>query len=117
VLAREALMPPWRTLLGALRTMEARGEVRGGRFLAGMVGEQFALPEAVDTLRAVRRATHEPETVLVAAADPLNLVGILVPGARVPAAAHEVVAFRDGVAVETGELGVVLSRLKRASAS
>ena len=113
--AREARVSSWRALLGALRTLEARGEVRGGRFVAGLVGEQFALPEAVETLRAVRRR-HEPgEVVIVAAADPLNLVGILLPGPRLPATAREVVAFRDGVPVETGELGAVLSRLGRAS--
>ena len=113
LLARETRMPPWRAVLGALRTLEARGEVRGGRFVAGLVGEQFALPEAVEALRAVRRRSEGTETVVVAAADPLNLVGILVPGARVSPAAREVVAFRDGAAVETGELGSVLSRLRR----
>src|SRR5213078_3990092 len=112
LLAREARMPPWRVVLGALRTLEARGEIRGGRFVAGLVGEQFALPEAVEALRAVRRGAQEPETV-VAAADPLNLVGVLVPGARLSPMAHEVIAFRDGAAVETGELGAVLSRLGR----
>src|SRR5437867_5766537 len=113
--ARESRVSSWRGLLGALRTLEARGEVRGGRFVAGLVGEQFALPEAVETLRAVRRR-HEPgELVMVAAADPLNLVGILLPGPRLPATAREVVAFRDGVPAETGELGAVLSRLGRAS--
>src|SRR5204863_37293 len=74
---------------------------------------QFALPEAVEALRAVRRGAQEPETVVVAAADPLNLVGVLVPGARLSPMAHEVIAFRDGAAVETGELGAVLSRLGR----
>jgi ATP-dependent Lhr-like helicase len=113
LLARETRMPPWRVLLGALRTLEARGEIRGGRFVAGLVGEQFALPEAVEALRAVRRRGGETETVVVAAADPLNLVGILVPGARLSPTAREVVAFRDGVAAEVGELGAVLSRLGR----
>jgi ATP-dependent Lhr-like helicase len=117
LLARETRMPPWRTLLGALRTLEARGEVRGGRFVAGLVGEQFALPEAVEALRAVRRRSEESETVVVAAADPLNLVGILVPGPRLPAMAREVVAYRDGVAVETGDLGSVLSRLRRGASA
>jgi ATP-dependent helicase Lhr and Lhr-like helicase len=111
--ARETRWPTWRTMLGALRTLEARGEVRGGRFVQGLVGEQFALPEAVEALRAVRRRHDEPETVVVAAADPLNLVGVIVPGARMAPAAREVVAFRDGVPVETGELGTVLSRLGR----
>jgi ATP-dependent Lhr-like helicase len=105
-------MPPWRALLGAFRALEDRGEVRGGRFVAGLVGEQFALPEAVEALRAVRRRPETAETVVVSAADPLNLAGILVPGARVAPAAREVIAFRDGVAVETGELGTVLSRLR-----
>jgi ATP-dependent Lhr-like helicase len=96
-------MPAWRELLAALRRLEARGEVRGGRFVAGMVGEQFALPEAVEALRAVRRRQGGPETVVVAAADPLNLVGIVVPGARVPPATHEIITYRDGEAVEVGD--------------
>jgi ATP-dependent Lhr-like helicase len=103
LLARETCMPPWRELLHALRRLEARGEVRGGRFVAGMVGEQFALPEAVEALRAVRRRQGGPETVVVAAADPLNLVGIVVPGVRVPPATHEVITYRDGGAVEVGD--------------
>jgi ATP-dependent Lhr-like helicase len=111
LLAREARMPPWRDLVRVLRTLEARGEVRGGRFVAGTVGEQFALPEAVDALRAVRRRAGEGETLIVAAADPLNLSGILVPGPRVAPAAREVIAFRDGAVAETGELGTVRSRL------
>jgi ATP-dependent Lhr-like helicase len=111
LLTRESRMPPWRELVRVLRTLEARGEVRGGRFVAGMVGEQFALPEAIEALRAVRRRVGEGETVVVAAGDPLNLSGILVPGPRVPPASREVIAFRDGAVVETGELGAVRSRL------
>jgi ATP-dependent Lhr-like helicase len=111
LLTREARMPPWRELVRVLRTLEARGEVRGGRFVAGMVGEQFALSEAVEALRAVRRRAAEGETILVAAGDPLNLSGILVPGPRVPPASREVIAFRDGAVVDTGELGAVRSRL------
>jgi ATP-dependent Lhr-like helicase len=116
LLAREARMPPWRELVRMLRTLEARGEVRGGRFVAGMVGEQFALPGAVEALRAVRRRPGEGEVVIVAAGDPLNLSGILVPGPRVPPAAREVIAFRDGAVVETGELGAVRSRLGQRTA-
>ncbi|MCW5890703.1 MAG: DEAD/DEAH box helicase [bacterium] len=100
VLARESRMPPWRVLLPALRALEARGTVRGGRFVQGMVGEQFALPEAVEALRAVRRREGSSETVTIAAADPLNLVGIVVPGARLAPALHETIVFRDGVPVE-----------------
>ena len=81
--------------------------------VAGLVGEQFALPEAVETLRAIRRRAHEEEVVVVSAADPLNLVGVLLPGGRIAPAAREVIAFRDGAPVESGELGEVLSRLGR----
>jgi ATP-dependent helicase Lhr and Lhr-like helicase len=82
LLARETLAPAWRNLLIALRRMEARGEIRGGRFVAGFLGEQFARPEAVDLLRAVRRAAAR-SALSVAAADPLNLAGIITPGPRV----------------------------------
>ncbi|MBV8343412.1 MAG: DEAD/DEAH box helicase [Candidatus Eremiobacteraeota bacterium] len=81
VIARESLAPPWRELLIALRRMEARGEIRGGRFVAGYVGEQFALPEAIDALRAVRRTGVEPDAVAIGAYDPLNLAGIVLPAA------------------------------------
>jgi len=87
LLARETLAPAWRDLLVVLRRLEARGEIRGGRFVAGLVGEQFARPEAIDLLRAVRRSQDPPEQVTVSAADPLNLAGILLPGPRVSALA------------------------------
>ncbi|MGH3054139.1 MAG: Lhr family helicase [Gaiellaceae bacterium] len=112
LLAREVRAPAWRVLLQIYRRMEARGEIRGGRFVAGFVGEQFALPEAVDTLRAVRRTPEDTEPVVVAAADPLNLVGILTPGARVSPFSNQVVAYRNGVPVEVAELGTVMSRLQ-----
>jgi ATP-dependent Lhr-like helicase len=112
LLARERHSPPWRTLLPSLRRMEARGEVRGGRFVEGLVGEQFALAEAVEALRATRRGRASGEIALVAAADPLNLVGIVVPGARISPYSGQVIAYRDGVAVEIGELGAVRSRLQ-----
>ena len=117
LLAREACAPPWRSLLAVYRRMEARGEVRGGRFIDGFVGEQFALPEAVDALRAGRRAAADAEAVIVAAADPLNLVGILTPGARVSPFSNQVIAYRDGVPVEIGELGTVISRVQQAPAT
>jgi ATP-dependent helicase Lhr and Lhr-like helicase len=87
LLARETLAPLWRDLLPVYRRLEARGEIRGGRFAAAFPGEHFALPDAVDLLRAVRRAEAAPEDLDVAAADPLNLSGILLPGARVSAQA------------------------------
>jgi len=112
LLARERYAPPWRVLLSALRRMEARGEVRGGRFVEGLVGEQFALPEAVEALRAVRRQRADRKIVLVSAADPLNLVGILLPGGRVSPYSGQVIAYLGGVPVEVGELGAVRSRLQ-----
>jgi ATP-dependent Lhr-like helicase len=99
VLAREALLPKWRELLQCLRRLEDRGEVRGGRFVSGFIGEQFALPVALESLRAMRGAQPSLETASVSAADPLNLVGIIVPGERVPAISGRFVSFRDGVAV------------------
>ena len=91
LLARETLAPAWRDLLVVLRRMEARGEIRGGRFVAGTVGEQFARPEAVDLLRSVRRSEDRGENLTVAAADPLNLAGVVLPGPRVSALAGEMV--------------------------
>jgi ATP-dependent Lhr-like helicase len=85
LMQREPLAPAWRDLLVTFRRMEARGEIRGGRFISGFVGEQFARPEAVDLLRAVRRSTYMGEEVDVALADPLNLTGIVIPGPRTSA--------------------------------
>ncbi len=98
VLAREANLPPWRELLGGFRRLEDRGEIRGGRFVDGFLGEQFALPVAVESVRAMRKLDSSGETITLSAADPLNLVGILVPGERVPAISGNSVTFRDGVA-------------------
>ncbi len=100
VLAREANLPPWRELLTAFRRLEDRGEIRGGRFVDGFLGEQFALPVAVDSVRATRNLPLSGETTTLSAADPLNLIGILVPGERVPAISGKTVSYRDGVAVE-----------------
>ena len=82
LIRRESLAPGWRDLLFALRRMEARGEIRGGRFVGGILGEQFARPEAVDLLRALRR-TAPTDELRIAAADPLNLAGIVTPGPRI----------------------------------
>jgi ATP-dependent Lhr-like helicase len=90
LLARESIAPPWRDLLMALRRMEARGEIRGGRFVSGFVGEQFARPEAVDLLRAGRR-NSESFPVRVSAADPLNLAGIITPGPRISPLSGDIV--------------------------
>jgi ATP-dependent helicase Lhr and Lhr-like helicase len=112
LLARENQAPLWRTLLLIYRRLEARGEIRGGRFVGGFIGEQFALPEAVDGLRAVRRQAKEPETVIIAAADPLNLLGILTPGPRLSPFAQQVIVYRSGIPVDSGALGAVKSRLQ-----
>jgi ATP-dependent Lhr-like helicase len=97
LLAREANLPRWRELQIAFRRLESRGEVRGGRFVDGFLGEQFALPVAVESLRASRKLPASGERITVAAADPLNLVGIVVTGERIPAISGRSVTFRDGV--------------------
>ena len=103
VLAREANLPTWRELLMAFRRLEDRGEVRGGRFVDGFLGEQFALPVAVESVRALKKLPLSGETITISAADPLNLIGILVPGDRVPAISGRTVSFKDGVAVRVAE--------------
>ena len=100
VLARETNLPKWRELQMAFRRLEDRGEIRGGRFIDGFLGEQFALPVAVESLRATRKLALTGETIVLSAADPLNLVGILVPGDRVPAISGKTLLFRDGAAVQ-----------------
>jgi len=107
LLPREAGAPPWRDLVQVYRRLEGRGEVRGGRFVSGMSGEQFALPEAVGQLRAVRRQPASGRLVAVGAADPLNLTGIITPGERVAAVARSRVLYRDGVPVLALERGEV----------
>jgi ATP-dependent Lhr-like helicase len=101
LLARESILPRWRDLLITLRRMEDRGEIRGGRFVSGFIGEQFALPIAVESLRAMKNLQPTGEVATISAADPLNLAGIIVPGERVPAISGKYVSFRDGVVVET----------------
>ena len=100
LLARESNLPKWRELQIAFRQLEARGEIRGGRFVDGFLGEQFALPVAVESLRATRKLPPTGEVVTVSAADPLSLVGVVVPGERVPAISGRTVSYRDGVALE-----------------
>ena len=101
--AMETLEMPWREVLWALRRLEARGVVRGGRFVTGFTGEQFALPGAVDDLRRVRRNERGGEQVEVSATDPLNLTGIVTPGPRVPAVATRTVTYIDGLPLASAE--------------
>jgi ATP-dependent Lhr-like helicase len=108
LLQREAAwLPPWRELLRVLRRLEARGDLRGGRFVAGVTGEQFALPEAVGLLRETRRAAPAGTLVSVSGADPLNLVGTLLPGSRIAALAGNRVLYRDGVPIAALASGTV----------
>jgi ATP-dependent Lhr-like helicase len=111
LMARETNLPKWRELQIGFRRLEDRGEIRGGRFVDGFLGEQFALPVAVESLRANRKAPPSGETIVISAADPLNLVGIIVPGERVPAISGRTVAFRDGVAEDSSQFPVLSSQL------
>jgi ATP-dependent helicase Lhr and Lhr-like helicase len=107
VVARETIALPWRDVVWALRRMEARGTARGGRFVTGFAGEQFALPEAIDQLRSVRRRERSSEIVRVSATDPLNLAGILLPGPRITSIRTNSVVFEDGLpATNAGVAGV-----------
>jgi ATP-dependent Lhr-like helicase len=100
LLAREAdWLPPWRDLLMCFRRLEARGEIRGGRFIAGFTGEQYAAPEAIGLLRDMRRKPNAHSHVSLSGADPLNLVGILTPGPRLPSLSGNRVLYRDGVPI------------------
>jgi ATP-dependent helicase Lhr and Lhr-like helicase len=108
LLERESVwLPPWRDLLRALRRLEARGDIRGGRFVAGFSGEQFALPEAVTNLREARRAPRKGELVAVSGADPLNLCGILTPGPKIAALTGNRILYRDGVPIAWSAGGTI----------
>jgi ATP-dependent helicase Lhr and Lhr-like helicase len=126
LITRESGAPAWRELLTVYRRLEARGEIRGGRFLQGPSGEQFALPEAVGLMRAVRKETNTGSIITISGTDPLNLVGIVTPEERrVAAVARNRILYRDGIpiaSIEGGELhrltpGVELDdlELKRAA--
>ncbi|WP_414912158.1 DEAD/DEAH box helicase [Pseudomonas sp. IT-P44] len=100
LLEREAdWLPSWRELLRTFHRLEARGEIRGGRFVSGLAGEQFALPEAIPLLREVRRRAHDGSLIAVCGVDPLNLAGTLLPGAKVPALTNNRLVYRDGLPV------------------
>jgi ATP-dependent helicase Lhr and Lhr-like helicase len=102
LLAREVLVESWRDLLIVYRRMEMKGEVRGGRFVSGFVGEQFALPEAVEALRMIRKGSGSTGTeIKLSACDPLNLSGVILPGPRVPAVPSNFIVFRDGLPIRT----------------
>lgn len=98
-LERETALPPWRELLYVYRRMEAKGEIRDGRFVEGFSGEQFALPEAVGLLRKQRNNNVKLPSCVISATDPLNLIGIILPGERIPALHTNRILFRDGLPV------------------
>jgi ATP-dependent Lhr-like helicase len=107
LLTRENLAVPWREVLWALRRMEARGTVSGGRFVAGFSGEQFAHPDAVEMLREIRKRPRDGQTIELSAADPLNLAGIVLPGPRIPAVATNSVSYTDGALTPSGAVPVL----------
>ncbi len=112
LLGREALSLPWRDLVVQYRQLELRGEVRGGRFVSGFTGEQFALPEAVESLRALRKSGGSGvagQEIKLSAADPLNLAGVILPGPRISAQPSNFVVFRDGKIVPAGAASAVVS--------
>jgi ATP-dependent Lhr-like helicase len=105
VWGRESFHVPWREVVWALRRLEARGLALGGRFVLGLSGEQYAMPEAAEELLKVHRRAAEGEEVVVAGADPLNVTGSIMGGARVPTRRHQRVTYRDGVVVDTRQAG------------
>ena len=109
LMARERMAPRWRDLARVYRRLELKGEIRGGRFVSGFVGEQFALPDAVTALRDTHRSPATGSLEVVSACDPLNLAGVITPGARVPAQPGNRVVFRDGVPVASLEKGAVVN--------
>ena len=107
VAAEAPWLPPWRDILMCCRRLEARGEIRGGRFVAGFSGEQYATPEAVSLLRDIRRKPHDGQFIALSAADPLNLVGLITPESRVPALTGNRVLYKDGVPIAAYVAGEV----------
>jgi ATP-dependent Lhr-like helicase len=115
LLERETNLPAWRDLLYHYRRMEARGEIRGGRFVNGFSGEQFALPEAVAQLRETRRQRDRGQLIAIGSTDPLNLTGIVTPGKRLPAQAGYRILYRDGKPLahnQNGEISIDASPLE-----
>jgi ATP-dependent Lhr-like helicase len=109
LLVRENIALPWREVLWAFRRLEARGTIRGGRFVNGFSGEQFAHPDAVEVLRQVRKQPRTGETIRLSAVDPLNLVGVVLPGPRVPAVATNSVTYVDGAVASAQQLPVLIA--------
>ena len=117
LVAHEDLAVPWREILWALRRFEARGLVRGGRFVTSFAGEQYAVPEALEELRHVRRSQRNGQVVRLCAADPLNLSGVVLPGKRVPALRTNSIVFQDGLIVREGGSAVPTTKTEPAAVS
>jgi ATP-dependent Lhr-like helicase len=109
LLERESLKVSWFELGRVYRRLEARGEIRGGHFVSGVSGEQFALPEAIGLLRSLRKAKPTGELIMLSAADPLNLIGVLTPGPRITAIGANRLLLRDGAPVAALEAGQVIN--------
>jgi ATP-dependent Lhr-like helicase len=109
LVARENLAVPWRDVLWAFRRLEARGTIRGGRFVVGFSGEQYAHPDAIEVLKLVRRLREDGEIIRISAADPLNVTGIVLPGPRVPAIAAKTVTYLDGAVDDHGGAAAALA--------
>jgi ATP-dependent helicase Lhr and Lhr-like helicase len=113
IVEREAAwLPPWRELVRVYRRLEARGDVRGGRFIAGSTGEQFALPDAITLMRQVRRRAPDEQLLVLSASDPANLLGTVLPGPRLPRVAGSRVLYRGGVPIAVnvgGEVQMLVS--------
>jgi len=108
LLERESLKATWYELGRVYRRLEARGEIRGGHFVSGVSGEQFALPEAIGLLRSIRKPPPRDELIAISGADPLNLAGILTPGPRVAAIAAHRILLSDGVPIASLEAGEII---------
>ena len=106
---KESLRVPWFELIRVFRRLEARGEIRGGYFVGGLSGEQFARPEAIGLLRSIRKMEPKGELIAISAADPLNLVGILMPGPRIAAITSHRILLRDGVPIAALKAGQVIA--------
>ena len=107
LLERESALPSWRDLLYVFRRLEARGEIRGGRFVQGFAGEHFALPEAVSLLREVRKQQHDEQLITISTADPLNLTGIITPGKRIAAQAGHRILYKNGKPIANDQSGEI----------
>lgn len=107
LLDQEDILPPWRELHYVFRRMEARGELRGGRFVQGFAGEQYALPEAVNALREIRKQSRQGDLVAISTADPLNLTGLITPGQRVSSQPGQRVLYRDGIPIANSMQGKI----------